>query len=187
MKDAVEFYGAVSEEKSTVLKVQGLEKGNFVLSTIHRQENTDDKQKLVDIFKALDEIHQQTKVVLPLHPRTANKLKEYGIETTITLIDPVGYFDMLALLKNCTLVVTDSGGLQKEAFFNKKFCVIAREETEWIELVENGYATIVGSNIQLITEAFTTLKNKTKTFEEPLYGNNVGDKIYKAITTLIQA
>ena len=187
MKDAVEFYSKASEEKATVLQDQDLALGNFVLATIHRQENTDDKEKLVDIFKALDQIHQEKQVVLPLHPRTANKLKEYQIETNITLIDPVGYFDMLALLKNCALVITDSGGLQKEAFFNKKHCVIAREETEWIELVENGFATISGSSFETILNDYRKLLNTNKSFDLPLYGNNVGEQIYQSIKKLIQA
>ena len=187
MKDAVEFYSKASEEKATVLQEQSLTTNDFVLATIHRQENTDDKEKLVSIFKALDEINKDKKVVLPLHPRTANKLKEYQIETNITLINPVGYFDMLALLKNCALVITDSGGLQKEAFFNQKFCVIAREETEWVELVENGFASVSGSSSENIWKDYQNFKQLEKDFDVPLYGNNVGEQIYQSIKKLIQA
>ena len=187
MKDAVSFYSKLSDEKATVLQKHKLLNNQFVLTTIHRQENTDSKEALTNIFKALDEIHKEKQVVLPLHPRTANKLKEYQIKTTITLINPVGYFDMLALLKNCAMVITDSGGLQKEAFFNQKLCIIAREETEWVELVTNGFATITGSNTQKIIRTFKSFIQKEASFTLPLYGNNVGEKIYKAIKTLIQS
>jgi len=186
MKDAVEFYGKISKEKATVIQKNNLKSNAFVLTTIHRQENTDTAETLKAIFKGLEEINKQTKVVLPLHPRTANKLKEHGIKTSITLIEPVGYFDMLELLKNCTMVITDSGGLQKEAFFNKKLCIIVREQTEWTELVTNNFAVIVGSNSKKMNLAFTQFLNTQKTFDLDLYGNNVGDKIVKSILNLIK-
>ncbi len=187
MKDAVEFYGKISQEKATVIQEQNLQESSFVLATIHRQENTDNKETLESIFKALDEIHTEKQVVLPLHPRTANKLKEFNIKTNITLIAPVGYFDMLELLKNCAMVITDSGGLQKEAFFNKKLCIIVREETEWIELVKHQFAEIVGTNAEKIITTFKQFLDEKKSFDVALYGNEVGEKIYTAIKTLIQA
>ncbi len=186
MKDAVGYYSQVSSEKSSIIKDQKLEKNGFVLATIHRQENTDDVNKLTSIFSALEEIHKDQPVVLPLHPRTKAILKKHAIHPNITLIDPVGYYSMLELLKNCSMVVTDSGGLQKEAFFNKKHCIIAREETEWIELVTNGFAKIAGSNIEEITSAFKAFKNSDKDFLMELYGNDVGEKIYQSIHKLIQ-
>jgi UDP-GlcNAc3NAcA epimerase len=186
MKDAVEYYSQFSEEKSTILQDQNLSKNGFVLATIHRQENTDDLDKLRSIFSALDEMHRQTRVVLPLHPRTKRILEKHQIETHITTIDPVGYYSMLELLKNCKMVVTDSGGLQKEAFFNKKHCIIAREETEWIELVEHGFAKIVGSDKDQILAAFGEFGETSKDFSIELYGNNVGEKIHQSIKELIQ-
>ncbi|CAM1363741.1 UDP-2,3-diacetamido-2,3-dideoxy-D-glucuronate 2-epimerase [Tenacibaculum litoreum] len=186
MKDAVEFYSKLSEEKSTIIKDLSLEKNEFVLATIHRQENTDDENKLVNVFSALEEIHKTKQVVLPLHPRTKKMLEKYKLQPHITFIEPVGYFSMLELLKNCSLVITDSGGLQKEAFFNKKFCVIAREETEWKELVDNGYATITGTNSEKIIKHFQQFLKKSKGFNEPLYGENVGEKIYESILKLIK-
>lgn len=185
MKDAVEFYGALSEEKSSVIKSLNLTVNEFVLATIHRQENTDDKEKLTNVFLGLEEIHKTKQVVMPLHPRTKKMLDLYGLKPKITFINPVGYFDMLELLKNCNLVVTDSGGLQKEAFFNKKYCIIAREETEWIELVTNGYAKITATNPQEISNAYAEFLKETKNFKEALYGNNVGEKIYQSIIKLI--
>ncbi|OSY87889.1 UDP-N-acetylglucosamine 2-epimerase [Tenacibaculum holothuriorum] len=186
MKDAVEFYSHFSEEKSSIIKELKLEENEFVLATIHRQENTDSKEKLESVFLALEKIHTEKEVVLPLHPRTKKLLEQYNMQPNITLINPVGYYDMLELLKNCSMVVTDSGGLQKEAFFNKKHCIIAREETEWIELVENGFATIVGSNTDEICQAYFNYLNSSADFSIELYGNNVGEKIYKSITKLIQ-
>lgn len=185
MKDAVEFYSQKSEERSAIIAKKNLKKNGFILATIHRQENTDVKEKLEHIFKALDALHAKVEVVLPLHPRTKKMLEKYAITTNITLIDPVGYFDMLELLKHCTMVVTDSGGLQKEAFFNKKHCVIVREETEWVELVTHGFAKIVGSNRDKIEEAFNEFSTTNKDFSKELYGNQVGEKIYQSIKTLI--
>jgi UDP-GlcNAc3NAcA epimerase len=186
MKDAMEFYGKTSSEKSSIVKRLKLHKNEFVLATLHREENTNDIEKLKDIFTSLECIHQQKKVVLPIHPRTKKILKENNLHYNITFVNPVGYFDMLELLKNCALVFTDSGGLQKEAFFNKKHCVILREETEWIELVENGFAKIVGSNPAKIKAAFEIFSKSTMQFDKELYGANVGEKIYKSIIKLLQ-
>ena len=185
MKDAVEYYGKISDKKSSILKDLKLIKSEFVLATIHRQENTDDVDKLKNILSALEQIHLNKEVVLPLHPRTKKILEKNNIKPNITLINPVGYFDMLELLKNCFLVITDSGGLQKEAFFNKKYCVIVREETEWVELVENGFAKITGANFNTITNSFFLVNTSKINFNIELYGNNVGEKIYKSILKLI--
>lgn len=185
MKDAVEFYSEKSSEKSSIIKNLKLNENDFVLATIHRQENTDNLEKLTTILTALEEIHQDKNVVIPIHPRTKKILEKHHLKPTLKLINPVGYFDMLELLKNCFLVFTDSGGLQKESFFNKKYCVILREETEWIELVENGFAKIVGSNKDKIKTSFKEFSQATKKFDKELYGTNIGEKIYKSILKLI--
>jgi UDP-GlcNAc3NAcA epimerase len=185
MKDAVIYYGKTSKEKATYYKSLNLKKNDFVLATIHRQENTEDIKKLKNIFDGLEEISKIKKVVLPLHPRTRNILEKHNIKPKITLIEPVGYFDMLELLKNCNLVITDSGGLQKEAFFNQKHCIIAREETEWIELVKNGFATIIGSDKAKMLNAFKNYQSGTADFTQNLYGNNVGENMHKEILKLI--
>ena len=185
MKDAVEFYSKTSSEKSSVIKNLNLSKNQFVIATVHRQENTDDLAKLTAIFEALEEINKTKQVVLPLHPRTKKILLENNLSYNITIIDPVGYFDMLELLKNCILVLTDSGGLQKEAFFNKKSCIVLREETEWVELVKNNFAVITGSDKNLIISLFKQLQNSTPDFSVPLYGNNVGEKIYNEILNIL--
>ncbi|MCH3885763.1 non-hydrolyzing UDP-N-acetylglucosamine 2-epimerase [Tenacibaculum aquimarinum] len=186
MKDAVEYYSAMAAKKSSIIKDEQLQKNEFVLVTIHRQENTDDINKLKDIFSALEEIHKEKRVVLPLHPRTKKVLEKYNLQPKITFINPVGYFDMLTLLANCAMVITDSGGLQKEAFFNKKHCIVAREETEWIELVEHGFAELAGSNSSKILNAYSKFKKSKISFDKELYGTNVGEKIYQSIINLIE-
>ncbi|OIQ38917.1 MAG: UDP-N-acetylglucosamine 2-epimerase [Bacteroidetes bacterium MedPE-SWsnd-G1] len=185
MKDAVDFYSKTSGEKSSIISDLELVKDNFVLATIHRQENTDDLEKLKGIFIGLEEISKKKQVVLPLHPRTRKILKQHNLNFDIKFIEPVGYFDMLELLKNCNLVVTDSGGLQKEAFFNKKHCLIAREETEWVELVSNGFAKIVGSNPKEMIASFELFQKANSDFSLELYGDKVGDKIHSEIIQLL--
>jgi len=186
MKDAVSYYSKTSSEKAKVFKSLNLEKGKFVLATIHRQENTDDLASLKAIFEALSKISKEQTVVLPLHPRTKNILKKNNLNYNIKIIEPVGYFDMLELLKNCSMVVSDSGGLQKEAFFNKKPVIIARTETEWVELVTNGFGRIVGANKDKIHQAFQDFKNKEFNFSINLYGDAVGEKMYNEILNLIE-
>jgi UDP-GlcNAc3NAcA epimerase len=185
MKDAVVYYSKYSATKSSVIKNLNLQNNNFVLATIHRQENTDDLNNLRSIFEGLENISKEIQVVLPIHPRTRKILEKNQLKYDISMIDPVGYFDMLELLKNCKMVVTDSGGLQKEAFFNKKHCIIAREETEWLELVENNFAVTIGCDKQKMVDAFNKFKNSKIDFNLNLYGLNVGEMIYKEIKTLI--
>ncbi len=185
MKDAVNYYSEFSEIKSSIIKDHQLESNQFVLATLHRQENTQDSNKLISILTALEEIHKTIPVVVPLHPRTKAVFKKHSLQPKIKIIDPVGYYSMLELLKNCSMVITDSGGLQKEAFFNSKFCIIVREETEWLELVTHGFAKIVGSHTKTILETFKAHKDVKKDFSIELYGNNVGEKIYQSIDQLI--
>ncbi|WP_139959407.1 non-hydrolyzing UDP-N-acetylglucosamine 2-epimerase [Flavicella sediminum] len=185
MKDAVSYYSSFSESKSTIVKDLGLEKNEFVLATIHRQENTDNLEQLTNIFEGLSKIHESKRVVLPLHPRTKKILENNSLSYPVTIIDPIGYFDMLELLKNCNLVVTDSGGLQKEAFFCNKHCVIAREETEWVELVNHGFAKIVGADKNKMVSAFEGFQNSEADFSKSLYGNQVGERMHQDILTLL--
>lgn len=185
MKDSVSFYSALAETKSDIIKRLNLTNTSFVLATLHRQENTDSKANLEAIFKGLDAIHKETPVVLPLHPRTKKQLSHFGLTTQITLIDPVGYFDMLSLLKHCTTVVTDSGGLQKEAYFSKKPCIIIRNESEWVELVEGGFAQLVGANQEKILSAYHNYQQTELSFEQHLYGDQVGEHMYQAIYQFI--
>lgn len=185
MKDAVSYYSLTSSKKSSVIENLKLDTNNFVLATIHRQENTDDPLKLEAIFKGFSELSSQIKVILPLHPRTRKLLQNSDLTKNILLIDPVGYFDMLELLKHCKLVITDSGGLQKEAYFNRKFCIIVRDETEWVELVSNNFAKIVGSDTAEIVSAFDDFSKRVFYTETDLYSDNVGEQIYTEILKIL--
>ncbi len=143
----------------------------FVLATVHRAENTSDPVVLKRIFKALDVICETTPVVLPIHPGTKAKLVAYGIQTKVKLIPPVSYFEMIYLLQHSKLVLTDSGGVQKEAFFFKKPCVTMREQTEWVELVEQGFNLVVGTQVQDIVEGFKNALLIAPDYGINLYGN----------------
>ncbi|GEQ87208.1 UDP-2,3-diacetamido-2,3-dideoxy-D-glucuronate 2-epimerase [Patiriisocius marinistellae] len=158
---------------------------NFILSTIHRAENTDDPKRLNGIFNALNKIAEKDAIVIPLHPRTKSFIEKYAItlHKNIFCIEPVGYLEMLYLLNNCTLVMTDSGGLQKEAFFFKKFCLTMRDDTEWVELVNNGYNTLVGADTDKIIAAYTSAGNTSLDFSKNLYGT--GDASQKIIDGLV--
>ena len=140
----------------------------YTLATIHRQENTDDKNKLISIFTSLDKINSKSRVIMPLHPRTAVRLKDFNIKTKIKILPPLGYFNMLSLLNNADIVITDSGGLQKEAFFAKKKCITVREQTEWIELIESGVNIL--SSQSSIDEAYSKMELKICDFSKSFYG-----------------
>ena len=181
MKDAALYYKDLSKNP---LPNSLPEK--YVLSTIHRAENTDDINKLNDIFNALSQISETINIVIPLHPRTKKIIAKHNIKINdnIIFIDPVGYIQMVYLIDNCSLVMTDSGGLQKEAYFFQKPCITLREETEWVELLENGYSVIVGSNQHKILEAFSKIEqNNFKLVEkEELYGKgDSGNKILEKL------
>src|SRR6478736_4943879 len=177
MYDAVLFYRNKIKTHSTVIQKQKLEGKPFVLATIHRAENTNDPTRLKEICEAINEINSKIKVVLPLHPRTRAFLQSQQLSLEATIIDPVGYFDMLALLEGCSLVMTDSGGLQKEAYFFSKYCLTLRDQTEWIELVEAKANSLVGADQKKIVDEFSKhLNTKIKT-EENLYGNGDAARI----------
>lgn len=148
MQDGAIFY------KNLAVKPNIEIKNDFILCTIHRAENTDDENRLRSIFEALNEIAKEKQVILPLHPRTKKILENLKLNIqNLTLIDPVGYLEMVWLIDNCSLVMTDSGGLQKEAYFFEKQCITLRDETEWVELVECGSNTLVGADKEKILEA----------------------------------
>jgi len=143
MYDAALYYAKKAERQSQILNKLGLNPKEYILATVHRAENTDDPVRLRVIFDAFCEIAREIKVVLPLHPRTREALIKSGmydkVASCICLTEPVGYLDMVMLEKNARLIATDSGGVQKEAFFYRVPCVTLREETEWVELVELGW------------------------------------------------
>ena len=142
MYDAALFYASKAEQTSTILTKLGLERGSYVLATIHRQENTDAPARLRAIIAGLNDVARSMPVVLPLHPRTRRLLDSAGdldAGEGLLIVEPVGYLDMVMLERGAAVIATDSGGVQKEAFFHGAPCVTLRDETEWVELVEMGW------------------------------------------------
>lgn len=180
MQDAALFYaGRAVRPKADIPE-------DFVLCSVHRAENTDDPERLRNIFSALEEISKTCRVVLPLHPRTKGKLSAIGYDTNnshILFIEPVGYLEMVWMLKHCRLVMTDSGGLQKEAYFFDKYCITLRDETEWVELVKYGYNFLAGDDKGKIISLYNHISDKNNIEQKtPLYGNgNAGDLIVETL------
>lgn len=183
MYDNSLHFSSISDEKSTILSKLGLEANRYILSTVHRDSNTDSPEKLQAIFRSffhLLENYPDLSLVLPLHPRTRNKIetnlgeelkRKLESSSRLKLIPPAGFLDIIALEKNARLIVTDSGGLQKEAFFFEKPCVILRPETEWVEIVENGNAIIADADETRIIEGFEKLMNKSDYSYPAFYGD----------------
>ncbi len=159
------FFKDVALDKSKMLTDNELQAGNFILATIHRNNNTDKPERLDAIFNSILRISEnfEIEVVLPLHPRTA-KLLEKNLDINLyetvkqskrlKIIPPVSFLDMIALESNCKLIMTDSGGVQKEAYFFEKPCIILRSETEWKEIVEEGTAIVVNADENKIFAAY---------------------------------
>lgn len=178
MYDVALYYSRNSHKQSDIVNRLQLHGQNFILSTLHRQENTDNIERLKQIIDAFNELSNRFRIVLPIHPRTRKIIEKENISLNFAPIDPVGYFDMIELLKKCALVVTDSGGLQKEAYFFKKHCLITRNETEWTELVDLDYNVLVGAKKKKITKSVDNLLKNEKAFDEELYGEgNAAEKI----------
>jgi len=155
MYDAILWARDIAKEKSYVLERLSLKENQYILSTVHRPSNTDKKENLESIIKALADA--KLPVVLPIHPRTRKRLKEFDLWKTakegIKIIDPVGYLDFVRLIDGAERLATDSGGIQKEAFFLDTPCVTVREETEWVETVECGWNVLVGADLEKISDA----------------------------------
>ncbi len=183
MYDAVLYYSKKAEERSGIVKELGLK--DFILCTLHRAENTDDENRLRAIVKALNQISGEIKIVFPVHPRTKKILEEKKLKLNFEFIDPVGYFDMLQLTKHCRLVMSDSGGLQKEAYYFDKYCITLRNETEWKELADEGYNVVAGTDTQKIVSSFHELIKKEPRFTKKFYGEgNAAGFIVKQLLEL---
>jgi UDP-GlcNAc3NAcA epimerase len=181
MQDAAIYYSEKAQEKTTIINDMKLNT-NFILCTFHRAENTDDLSNLTQIVETLNELSKDCRVIVPLHPRTRKIVNEKKYELNFEAIKPVGYFEMIQLLKNCSLVITDSGGVQKEAYFFNKYCITIREETEWIELVENGFNYVTGIDKKKIIETTKLLLKKKFHSDNSLYGGgNAAQKIVEKI------
>jgi len=178
MYDVALYY---KEKMIKPLWFEALNLTKFVLCTIHRAENTDDITKLSNILKGLE--LSKKDIILPLHPRTVGRIKQYGliIPSNIRVVEPTGYLEMVWLEVHSDLIVTDSGGVQKEAYFHNKLCVTLREETEWVELVNNGYNVLVGSNADLIRSSLVN-ESPNKISIRDIYGNgDTAENIVKVL------
>lgn len=182
MYDNSLYFSELADIKTSIVQDNKLRKGEYVLATIHRNSNTDIRENLNNLFWALNEIarNYNRQIILPLHPRTSSLLeKNLGYELfqniqendNFKIIPPVSFLEMIALEKEAGIVMTDSGGVQKEAYFFKKPCVILREETEWTELVENGSAILAGSDKEKIIQAFEKLTESKKFNFPEIFGS----------------
>jgi UDP-GlcNAc3NAcA epimerase len=174
MFEAMLFYRAKAEAVSSIVRDLGLEPKGYVLATVHRAENTDDAKGLRGIVAGLAAIAQSMPVVLPLHPRTRSALERFGLfesaSAALRLIGPVGYYDMVQLESAARAIATDSGGVQKEAFFHAVPCLTLREETEWVELIDAGANVLAGSDPDRIRAAFNEMRERTISRSD-LYGD----------------
>ncbi len=156
MVDALEYNRKIAEDKSTILDEMELTSKDFMVATVHRPANTDSQENLSSIVKAFCSAADQT-IVFPIHPRTEKFLKEYGLWNElcqhVKVIQPIGYLDMLKLMAHSSKILTDSGGIQKEAYMLGVPCMTMRENTEWVETVENGWNVLVGVDYRKIVDA----------------------------------
>jgi UDP-N-acetylglucosamine 2-epimerase len=186
MLDAVLHFTKIGEKKSVILKTLNLHAKEYVLATVHRPYNTDKHENLISILNAFRQLPWP--VIFPVHPRTRNKLYEFGIDqdienpnSNLQLINPVGYLDMLVLEKNAQLIMTDSGGIQKEAFFFKVPCITLRPETEWLETVDYGWNILTGADSAKIVQTATGTSWPSES--ENLFGDgNAAEKIVSILS-----
>jgi len=196
MYDSILYYSKMAERKSSIIKDldlclstpnSGLRAQNYYLATLHRAENTDDPKKLKSLLKALNEIGKNTPIVLPLHPRTKKMMEMYHLSSgvkNIRFIEPLSYFDMLKLEKNAKGILTDSGGVQKEAYWLKVPCLTLREETEWVETVEEGWNVLVGTGMKrILREVGHTERRRRYRKGNRIFGDGKGGgKIVQILT-----
>ena len=184
MFDATLFYQEKAKE-TVNLEQWGLTEKDYALCTIHRAENTDDQNRLESIFQALYTINKTLPIILPLHPRTKKIISKSSFSnflSNLKVIDPVSYIETQRLEMGAKLILTDSGGMQKEAFFHKVPCITLRDETEWVETVQAGWNQVVGASTKKIIECFKTIQTQVEKFE--FYGD--GNAASKIVDHLIQ-
>jgi UDP-GlcNAc3NAcA epimerase len=184
MYDSVVHYGKISETKSAILKTLGLESKAYYLATVHRAENTDSLSRLESILKALNSL--KASVVFPVHPRTRKIITEHKMKAgNVRMISPVSYLDMIQLEKHASVILTDSGGVQKEAFFFGVPCVTLRDETEWVETVESGMNVLAGSDTKRIVASCSRQSRRKRNLPGKFYGDGKSaDKIIKVLLSL---
>lgn len=179
MYDTALYFGGIADNKSNIIEKLNVNLNNYYLVTIHRQENTDDKNRLFNILNGLNKLAKNYQVVLPIHPRTKKKIFEFNLEyllENIIVTEPLGYLDMVKLEKNAKGIITDSGGIQKEAFFYNIPCFTLRDETEWVELINLEVNTLI-KNDENIYESILEAKHKLFNFNKNIYGDGNTSKL----------
>lgn len=177
MYDCALYYAQKAERRRDLLVRLDLSPQKYALVTIHRAENTDDPERLLSIFHGLNLIAESgLQVIVPLHPRTRNRISSLDLKLSgwLRLLTPVSYLDMIFLEKNARVIVTDSGGVQKEAYFFKVPCVTLRDETEWLETVESGWNVVAGTQAKDIAEAATAARKPSRWRNHYGQGNAAG-------------
>ena len=189
MYDAVLQFSSIARKRSTLLEELEVEPKTYLLTTIHRPYNTDIPENLQNIFRAFAEIGEV--IVFPVHPRTSKKITDLEsqfaqelVPGNVKIIEPVGYLDMLVLEENARLILTDSGGMQKEAYFFGVPCITLRPETEWVETLETGWNVVAGAHISTIVKGYQKAINSPPTNRPHLYGD--GRASEKIVSRLIQ-
>lgn len=185
MYDNSMYFSAMADVQSDIIERLGLRYRQFVLATIHRPANTDNPENLKSILRALSDIAAKgMDVVLPLHPRTKKRIEDLGLKIEdfrLKVIEPASFFEIIRLEKNAAIVMTDSGGVQKEAFFYGTPCVILRPETEWVEIVEAGAGIIADADYERIMAAYEALVNKPVQFPALFGDGHASEKIISEI------
>ena len=182
MYDNSLYFSEIAEKKSGIIAEYGLEENKFLLSTIHRDSNTDIPERLKSIFNALNTISLQNniQILMPLHPRTSKLLKNNLTKEVydsvhenklFKIVPPASFLNMILLEKKCKMVFTDSGGVQKEAYFFRKPCIIMRTETEWVEIVEQGVGIITDTDEKKIMEAYKHFEGKAHSDFPKIFGD----------------
>lgn len=184
MIDASLFYSQKASKKSNIISELKLTAREYILVTVHRASNTDNIDNLKSIINTLNKISKEIPVILPLHPRTRAIINKNKINAEFNIIDSVGYLDMLMLLKNCSCVLTDSGGLQKEAYLFHKKCLILMENTAWQDLIDNGFALTTNITEEEIYDNYKKMLRLNPDYSINLYG--VGDASEKIASFLVE-
>jgi UDP-N-acetylglucosamine 2-epimerase len=182
MADALFVFAQIAEKRANILSTLNLDSGSYALATVHRSGNVDDKEKLAAIIRGLEKTGQR--IVLPLHPRTKKMLEQFGLSFSgnVMLIDPVGYLDMLMLERHAECILTDSGGIQKEAYLLGVRCITLRDETEWLETVDAGWNVLTGADSEKIARFYHDFHPAEK--RPPVYGDgDAADKIVQLLKT----
>ncbi|HKD80959.1 MAG TPA: UDP-N-acetylglucosamine 2-epimerase (non-hydrolyzing) [Candidatus Angelobacter sp.] len=187
MFDAAIYYGSKAKEHSEVLRNLSLRSRDYILATLHRAENTDDPECLRSILSGLAQMAREVPVMLPIHPRTRRILHDNGvlreISRYISVIDPLGYLDMMMLEQNARLIATDSGGVQKEAYFHGVPCVTFRESTEWVELIELGWNRLAPpvSAAAVLSGLHDGLESRPSPSESPYGDGHAAERIVQIL------